>query len=193
MPELILIKHSLPDLDPTVPASQWPLSEAGRLKCKTLSERLAVHHPDVIVASTEPKAMETAQIIATLLGTPCATAEALREHDRRNVGFLSPEQFGAAVARFFESPQDLVLGRETADQAHQRFAAAIEGVIARYPTDTVAVVTHGTVIALFVARATGLDPFPFWRRLGTPAFVVLSLPERHVVAVVENVEGTADR
>ncbi len=174
MPQLILVKHSLPEIVPNLPPSQWPLSEVGRLRCKTLADRLAAHHPNVVVASTEPKAAETGQILANLLGRPFATAEALREHDRHTVGFLSAEQFDVAIARFFENPKNLVLGRETADQAHQRFATAIGAIIARYPTETVAAVTHGTVMALFVARATGLDPFPFWKRLGTPAFVVLS-------------------
>lgn len=191
MPELILVKHSLPEIAPTPPASQWGLSEAGRLRCKTLADRLAAHRPDVIVASTEPKAMETAQIIASLLGKPLTMVQELREHDRGTVGFLAAERFEAAIARFFESPQSLVLGRETADQAHQRFARAIEAIIVRYPTDTVAVVTHGTVIALFVARATGLDPFPFWKRLDTPAFVVLSLPDRRVLTVVESLDAAS--
>lgn len=131
MPELILVKHSLPEIVPAMPASQWRLSETGRLKCSILAGRLAVHHPDVVVASSEPKAAETGQIIANLLGRPFATAEELHEHDRGNVGFLSGEHFEAAIARFFENPQSLVLGRETADQAHQRFAAAIEVIIRR--------------------------------------------------------------
>ena len=189
MPELILVKHSLPEIIPTLPASQWGLSEAGRLKCRALADSLAAHHPDIVVASSEPKAAETGQIIAGLLGKPLTMAQELREHDRGNVGFLAAEHFEAAIARFFENPQSLVLGRETADQAHQRFAAAIEAIIVRYPTATVAVVTHGTVIALFVARATGLDPFPFWKRLDTPAFVVLSLPDRKVLMVVESLDA----
>ena len=190
MPELILVKHSLPEIVSTLPASQWGLSEAGRLNCRALADSLAAYHPDVVVASSEPKAAETGEIVASTLGRPLATIEELHEHDRDNVGFLSGEHFEAAIARFFENPQSLVLGRETADQAHQRFAAAIEAIVTRYPTETVAVVTHGTVIALFVARATGLDPFPFWKRLDTPAFVVLSLPDRKVLMVVESL-GTA--
>jgi broad specificity phosphatase PhoE len=37
----------------------------------------------------------------------------------------------------------------------------------------VAVVTHGTVIALYVAELTGEDPFTLWRRMGLPSFAVL--------------------
>jgi broad specificity phosphatase PhoE len=52
----------------------------------------------------------------------------------------------------------------------------------------VAVVTHGTVMTLFVTRAAGLEAFPFWKRLGLPAFVVLSWPGFGLLDVVEGVD-----
>jgi hypothetical protein len=58
---LILIKHSLPEMVPGLPANRWHLSGAGRLRCQALAEQLAPYHPDVIVASAEPKAAETAK------------------------------------------------------------------------------------------------------------------------------------
>jgi hypothetical protein len=56
-------------------------------------------------------------------------------------------------------------------------------------------VAHGTLISLYVARAAGVEPVPLWQRLGLPAFVVLALPARSLVAVVESVEldATAQR
>ncbi|MGQ0549025.1 MAG: histidine phosphatase family protein [Armatimonadota bacterium] len=187
MPCLILVKHSAPEIVPATPARLWQLSEAGRLKCARLAEHLAAHHPDVIVSSVEPKAAETAQIVADFLGKPVETAEGLGEHDRSNIGFLTTERFEAAVGEFFQAPQRLVFGRETADQAYRRFAAAVEDILANHPGNTVTLVTHGTVIAMYVARAVPLDPFLLWKRLGTPSFVVLSLSERRVVTVVERI------
>jgi hypothetical protein len=40
---------------------------------------------------------------------------------------------------------------------------------------------------LFIARAAGLDPVPFWKSLGLPAFAVLSLPDLRLLEVIENV------
>jgi broad specificity phosphatase PhoE len=80
-----------------------------------------------------------------------------------------------------------VFGSETADQAHQRFTRAVAGVLKRRPDQNVAVVAHGTVISLYIARAAGLDPFPFWKRLGLPAFVVTSWPKFSLLSVVESV------
>jgi broad specificity phosphatase PhoE len=88
----------------------------------------------------------------------------------------------------FEHPQGLVFGSETADEAHRRFAEAVAGVIAKYPSGNLAVVSHGTVMTLFVARIVDLEPFPFWKRLGLPALVVLSLPGFGLLKVMEGVD-----
>lgn len=185
---LILVRHSHPEIVPTLPANQWALSKVGRQRCHPLADKLAIYRPDCFVTSTEPKAIETGQVVAALLDKPCQAMDGLHEHDRRGAEFGSQERFEASVAAFFAQPGRLVFGNETADQAHQRFSQALAGVVERYPQQNVAVVSHGTVMTLFVARAAGLEPFPFWKRLGLPALVVLALPEFSLLAVVENVE-----
>jgi broad specificity phosphatase PhoE len=189
MPKLILIRHSLPDIVPAIPANRWSLSKAGRQRCKTLAEKLAVYRPDVFVTSTEPKAIETGRIVAELLDKPCETGNGLHEHERRDVVFGSKERFEGLVASFFAEPQSLVFGSETADQAHQRFSQAIASAVQAHRDQNVAVVAHGTVMTLFVARTAGVEPFPFWKRLGMPAFTVLSMPGFGLLTVVENVES----
>ena len=184
---LVLVKHSLPDIIPTVPAHQWHLSEIGRLRCKTLAEQVARHSPHCIVSSSEPKAIETAQIMASHLNRTCQVIAGLHEHDRSNVEWGGKEQFEAQVAQFFRYPQRLVMGKETAAQAHERFAQAVSSVIRAHPSRNIAIVAHGTVITLLVAQAVGLEPFGFWQRLGLASFVVLSLPKMEWVTVVENI------
>jgi hypothetical protein len=71
--------------------------------------------------------------------------------------------------------------------AHRRFASALNAIL-EDNKGTVLVVSHGTVISLFVSRATGIDGFSLWRRLGLPSFVVLSLPGLRLKEVVEQVE-----
>jgi broad specificity phosphatase PhoE len=184
---LILIKHSVPEMVPGLPANRWHLAEAGRLRCRALADHLAPYCPDVLVASAEPKAAETAELVAGALHKPWHVAAGLHEHERSGVGWLDRAHFEAQVAEFFRRPDALVFGGETADQAHARFATAIGAVTAQFPAHSLAVVAHGTVISLFVARLTGVKPFPLWSRLGLPSFVVLSLPERELVSVVERV------
>ena len=60
-----------------------------------------------------------------------------------------------------------------------------------YEGRNLAVVAHGTVISLYVARKTGADPFTLWKRLDTPSYIVIDLPEFQIVKVVGSVEKPA--
>ena len=177
MPVLILVKHALPQIDPTVPANQWRLSEEGQHFSQGLAQKLTQYELDLIVSSVEPKAIETAYIVATTLEKRVEVVEGLHEHDRDNVGFLEKKKFEASVAQFFNQPDLLTFGNETANQAHHRFSRAVMGIIEKYPDKNIALVTHGTVLTLFVSRLVGIEPFAFWKDLELPSWVVLSHPD----------------
>ena len=184
---LILVRHSLPEIDPAVPGRLWHLSAEGERRCILLAERLADYGLVHVVASDEPKAVETAQIVADNLGVPCHTERGLHEHDRSNVSDLGRGAFQQAVARLFEQPEVQVFGTETAVEARERFASALSDVLIRHPTGSLAVVTHGTVLSLYVGRQASLDPYTLWRKLGLPCFVVLDRTGLDLVEVVPSV------
>jgi broad specificity phosphatase PhoE len=188
--KLVLVKHSLPEIVPALPAAYWHLSVEGRQRCHALARELVPLDPSAIISSREPKAVETAQIVADQLGRPLEVNEELHEHDRSNVQWQGQEAFEAAVAAFFVRPRDRVFGNETADQAHHRFTAALERAIGSHPAQNIVVVSHGTVITLFVSRQVCLEPFHLWKRLGLPSFVVLSLPELHLLSITGKVEAS---
>jgi broad specificity phosphatase PhoE len=178
MRQLILVKHAAPEVNPDVPPEQWHLSEKGRASCIALAASLAPHSPRVIVSSEEPKAAETAKLIADELGVPFETAPGLHEHDRSNVPHMRSGDFISTMELLFRKPQQLVLGRETASVALKRFHNAIDDVLERHPAEkgNVVVVSHGTVIALFLARHTGEGAFDLWRRMQLPSFAVVEVP-----------------
>jgi broad specificity phosphatase PhoE len=178
---LVLVHHSIPEVVPGVPARAWPLSSAGRARAARLAERLAVYHPAFVASSGEPKAVATADIVAHRLTVPVEVVAGLHEHARSRAPFMDRDRFEAAVARFFAAPAELILGDETAAQARQRFTRAVSEVIALRGAEDILIVTHGTVMTLFIAAATGIDPFPFWRELGMPCFVALSLPDFRIL------------
>jgi broad specificity phosphatase PhoE len=184
---LLLVKHSLPEVLPTIPASQWKLSPAGRVRCEALAERLASYAPDIVISSLEPKAVETAQLVARQMDKLCRAVEGLHEHDRTGVQFMGREEFESTVRKFFEHPDQLVMGTETANQARERFSKALISIAAEYPDKNLMVVSHGTVITLFVERIAGLEPFSFWKRLDLPSFLVFSLPDHKLITTVESV------
>ena len=140
----------------------------------------------MIWSSREPKAIATAQIVANEFRVPFEIADGLEEQHRDNVPFLSKEKFEAAVERFFHCPNRLVLGTETAEQARDRFAAAIDKVIDAGQADSI-LVTHGTVMTLYAASMAGVQPMDFWSRLELPSYVVLTVPDMCIQSVVDNV------
>ena len=190
MPCLILVKHARPEITPTVPARQWPLSETGRTQCALLADQLAPYAPAALVSSVEPKAFETAHLVAHRLHASVQIVDGLHEHDRSNTPWLGPEAFTSAVAAFFHRPAELIMGSETAHQASQRFARSIDAVLRQHAEQNIIVFTHGTVLSLFVAHTTGLEPLILWQRLGLPSFVVLTLPQLALVKIVEQVTLT---
>ena len=187
MRKLILIKHASPLVIPGAPAQEWKLSDKGKESCIPLAEGLREHAPAVIVASEEPKARETAEIIALRLGIRFEAAPNLHEHDRSNVPHMRSGEFISHMEVFFRKRHERVLGRETAREADDRFAAAVDDVLAEHPQGNVAIVAHGTVIALFLCRHGGKKPFELWREMGLPSFAVLSLPDFQITTVTRKI------
>lgn len=172
---LILVRHSVPEMDSQHSANTWRLSDSGRLRANRLAEELSEFAPEAIVSSAEPKAKETAEIVARDLHMNLQVIPDLHEHDRGNVPYLSHDNFQASIQNFFQKPDQLVFGDETANQAYARFYRAIHSILNQHKNKTVVVVTHGTVISLFVARLTGSSDLELWNKLGLPSFIALDL------------------
>jgi broad specificity phosphatase PhoE len=163
---LLLVRHSLPEREPDVPSEDWSLSEEGRRRCGPLASELAAFDPTVLLSSPEAKAYETAELVAPTLELDLQVSDGLRETERRGVGWLERDELRRRIHELFERPEDVVFGEESAGAALRRFQAAVEGL----PEQAV-VVSHGTVISLYVAARTGEDPWEVWQALDFPDVV----------------------
>ena len=134
----------MPEMEHDKPASAWRLGEVGRRRAEELAARLCEFRPEVIWSSREPKAVETADIVARALEVPVKIMDRLEEHHRGNVLFLPKEEFHSAVERFFFNPGQLELGTETADQARERTAGSIVAILEAGHTDSVVVTRLGS-------------------------------------------------
>ena len=172
---LILVKHSLPKIVENMPAQKWDLSDEGRERAQRLAERLDRYQPEVIVSSVEPKAKETAEIIARKYNLELQIVDGLHEHDRSKVAFLPKDEFQATVRALLEQPDTLVFGSETAAACHARFQQAVHSILDQNLDKTVVIVAHGTVISLFVSRLTGISDLLLWHELGLPSFLVIDV------------------
>lgn len=166
---LILVRHGRPAIDPDQPATTWPLCPEGREAVEALAEKIAGYRPVAVVASPEPKARETADIIAARLGLAVDVDPGLHEHKRQSISFGTEEAFREKMGRIFATPGQPVGGIETADAARERLATAL----AQHKGRPLVAVTHGTVLSLYVAQLLDCDAHDLWRSLHTPDAFVL--------------------
>ena len=151
---------------------------------KELAGRLIQYQPEVIVSSLEPKARETAAILAENIGLGFHEVESLHEHDRSGVPYHLDDKFQNFIRELFDKPDELVFGNETANAALARFHHAVEQVLSLYTDKTIVIVAHGTVISLFVSWLTGCDGYSLWNELGLPSFVVLDKQSKTLIEIV---------
>lgn len=79
-------------------------------------------------------------------------------------------------APIFEARSVPALGRESADAALRRFNAALSRAFTLTPASRpLVVITHGTVISLFVEQQTGRHAFEVWKSLECSEFVALEV------------------
>jgi len=174
---ILLVRHAQPHVDPGHKASAWELTLAGRDASKVCAAQLAGERPDLVVTSRERKARETAEIIAGVLALDVLEDERLGEQGGDEVMFIDDlERFRVTVRQHFENPSKVVLGRESSLAAATRFAEVVEDLRIRMPPPRCPVlVSHGRVMAAFLASVTGAAAWTIWEDLRMPDTIAVDL------------------
>lgn len=181
---LLFVRHSLPIIQENIERQYWRLSEVGKQRADLVADHLARYSVQAVVSSNEMKAIETANAISSRIHRPFEVDERLREHCVDDEPFRSEPAFKRLVDNFFERPDDVVFGSESANAAKRRMAAAITGIRRKYRTGDVVIVSHGRILSMYLARYLDLDPFELWKQLKSPSVVALSLPNLEPVETV---------
>lgn len=176
MGKLILIKHSMPTLSSETPPNEWTLSEEGIKKAILFAPYLEKYNFGKIFSSEEPKAIQTARIFGEKLNKKVEIIKGIHEHERNSNRVIYPkEQWEELMKSFFEFPNELIYGEETAAEAKIRFRTSILKLVNDNPTDEdIVVVTHGTVMTLFISEYNEIDIFNVWKSFGLPSYAELS-------------------
>lgn len=154
--KITYITHPDVVVDPLVPVARWPLSEKGLFRMSAMLSQPWVGDISVIYCSTEQKALDGAQVLATYLGLDLHSREDLGENDRTSTGYLEQEAFLAHVRRFFATPDDSVGGWEPAVAAQTRVVHAMKDIASSHDADAhIAVVGHGGVGSLLLTSLLG--------------------------------------
>ncbi len=188
---LILVKHSMPEIDRASPAREWRLSSDGKARCAWLARELLEFRPTVLRSSGEPKAAQTAEIVGSILGIAAACVDGLHENDRTDFPYIHEKnEFEQRFRDYFNNPDARLIGRESANEALARFRDAVSRIVEEHPGETVCVVAHGTVISLFVARYNNVSPFAIWKSLDPlPAYITVALPNYKIAGCANAFRG----
>ncbi len=171
---LYVVRHASPTIDEEKPPRAWQLSEQGRREAYELGHRVGLG-PVRIWTSDEPKAVETASIMASLSGGPTAVHAGLRE-----VSFaariLPQAEFRERVGAYLDGTADPAF--EPYDEARHRVTRCLEEIMDVEEGD-IALVSHGRIITVLLGaildRRLGSR---LWARIGMPDFTVLDLERR---------------
>jgi probable phosphoglycerate mutase len=149
------------------------LSELGRRQAEALRDRFVAggFRPDALVTSVLPRAIETAEILATGLGVDPAAIPRMcglcELHPGEGDGLTwhaFVERYGA-VDPLRDPDRPLSPGGESARSFRRRVEASISDLADRHAGRTVLVVAHGGVILAATLALLGLGPRRFARDL----------------------------
>lgn len=176
------ITHPNVAIDPSTPVPEWGLSDEGRRRAHAMFDQPWITSIARIVSSTEPKAVETAEILATHLALSVEARPGIGENDRSATGFAPPEEFEALADAFFADPHTSIRGWERAIDAQQRIAEGLEDLLT---TDEhgrdIAVIGHGGVGTLWYCHLAGVPINRGHDQPGQGHYYTVDLTSRAVV------------
>ena len=169
-PPTTYVRHAMPVVEEGVDSTEWHLDDATRAHAEAWAARLEVGDDlGVLVTSTEPKAVETAEAIAARWPAELVRDDRLREARRPWVG----TGYRAMAHRYLRGEQHD--GWEAHAAVEERVRLAVAEAIARAGGQSVVVVTHGLAMSLHLGERLGgdFDRESFWSRLAFPDAWVL--------------------
>ncbi len=155
MPNILIITHPEVSIDPSIPITDWGLSEVGRKRATEFAPSEVMSNVTQIWTSGERKARETGKIIGAPRTLPVKTHLGLGENDRSATGYLPREDFEVAADAFFARPEISYRGWETALEAQMRIHRTVTEIIQMHNTGDLAIVTHGAVGTLLWCACSG--------------------------------------
>jgi broad specificity phosphatase PhoE len=165
--ELLLVRHALPariERDDGTPADPH-LAGLGHLQVAALAEFLAGESDPAaaVYASPMRRALETARPVAERLGVELHIDDDLAEFDREASAYVPIEELRASGHPAWRAMVDGSYWDSVDLPGFQaKVTAAAERIIEQRAGTTVAVVTHGGVINMYVAGLLGLTPAVFF-------------------------------
>lgn len=164
MGRVILVRHAMPEVVRGVANRLWRLSESSREDCVLMAHHLGLPSGGTpVYSSDEPKAEETAAVLALRLGRETVVDARFGEVDRPTT--WDGDYCEMAAAYVGGEPQD---GWEAHEAVRRRFTAGVSVALERANGADIIIVNHGMALTLYLATVVNIDAVAFWRALAFP-------------------------
>jgi broad specificity phosphatase PhoE len=162
--KFILLKHSKTIIDQNLPVSEWELEEEGLKKLNLLLTNPDFKNIDIIYASTEKKAIKTAEVFSKNHNLDIKTIDDFRELDRDKGEFGTQNSYLDLVSKTVKNRNQSFNNWETAQRALTRFSNGINKINAKYNNKIILIVSHGIILNLYFADLKGKinQTYEFW-------------------------------
>ena len=144
------------------------LNETGIRQAQAAGEILASTPVKAVFSSPLARAFRMADIIAARLGLRVEVLEGLVDFNYGDWQGMSPEEVAAKYPdlhrQWLESPDKVrIPGGESLDDARDRAMGAVADLAARFPDETVLLVSHKIVCKVILLAVLGLDNSRLWQ------------------------------
>lgn len=161
--ELILIRHGQPGRPET--GNDPGLSDLGHRQAAAMAGVIGTESIDALVASPQARARETARPLAEALGLELTIDERIAEFDYGLTTYHHPED----MRNLPEDTRQMMFDLMRSPAFIDRVVEGFEDIIVRHPSETVAVVCHGLVIATMIGHVLETPATPMLRAEYTSA------------------------
>ena len=173
MTELLLIRHGLTDWNLEgryTGQSDVPLNQRGMDQARRMAEELRGEPLAAIYSSDLARCAKTAELLAEVSGAPLHLDPRLREIAQGEwEGMLFEEirtRFQEAWAQRQANPMERSApGGETVGQGQHRVLRALDEILAKHPSQTVAIVSHGLALAIIRVHLEQAAMESVWDRI----------------------------
>jgi len=158
------LRHAETRWDRITPSTKWALSEKGKRDADQLASSGIFDNIDIIIASCEEKAFQTAMPIAGRLGKEITSFAELNDL-YKGESALEDDEFFKVVESCLKNPCESFHGLEPAGHALERFSQKIDEIDFAYDDKNILIVSHGCVLSLYFARALEImdEAYERWR------------------------------
>jgi broad specificity phosphatase PhoE len=167
--KILFIRHSETILDKVKSNLVWMLSEDGIKAAKELTNHPEILNCEKIYTSFQTKALETALILAKHNFIPIIPIKELTETTSVTNKYIN--NFTEEIEKWHGGGYRINDG-ETKEESSARFNKVIDMIVKEnQDTHQIGIVTHGDVLACFLANILGINSYELHKRLKMPDLI----------------------